>query len=401
MHRGVSTAVPAFAVLGVLAFLVAPSAPVLAGVKLIALPARERVEIRLDHPGATLVEEERTVPLAAGVNDVVFAWANTAIDPRTIQFRSLTAPEDAPDGIKVLSVSYPPGENSLTWQVAAPKAGPARVRISYVIGGLDKNFEYRAETAADESSLVLRQYVQLHNTTPETFGDSGMSIGFGTRLERPIERNETRKILASRFDGVRIAKRYTADLGTFGYLDEAKKQLEIPMHFVLTNNEASGLGRPLEAGKVRIFQDDGKGTVAFVGEDRMGFVAKDDEAALFVGVAKDVVVTRLIERSERTKTVGPLSDYDVVVKYEIENFKDQPIVLDIVERPSMLRDEVLRLAPRDVEWQVGSTGTLKDPVADKTTNEVVRFKVEVPPRGADQKAVKKVETFHVVFKNEW
>ncbi len=44
-----------------------------AGVKLITLPARERVEIQLDNFNTTLVEEERIVPLAEGVNDVVFA----------------------------------------------------------------------------------------------------------------------------------------------------------------------------------------------------------------------------------------------------------------------------------------------------------------------------------------
>jgi len=42
--------------------------PVMAGIKLITLPPRERVEIQLDNPRVTLVEEERIVPLARGVN---------------------------------------------------------------------------------------------------------------------------------------------------------------------------------------------------------------------------------------------------------------------------------------------------------------------------------------------
>ena len=37
-----------------------------ARIKLITLPVRERVEIQLDNPNATLVEEERIVPLPAG-----------------------------------------------------------------------------------------------------------------------------------------------------------------------------------------------------------------------------------------------------------------------------------------------------------------------------------------------
>ena len=54
----------------------------LARIKLITLPVRERVEIQLDNPNATLVEEERIVPLVRGVNQVDFSWANTQIDPQ-------------------------------------------------------------------------------------------------------------------------------------------------------------------------------------------------------------------------------------------------------------------------------------------------------------------------------
>ena len=65
----------------------------LARIKLITLPVRERVEIQLDNPNATLVEEERIVPLVKGVNQVDFSWANTQIDPNTIVFRVIAGIE--------------------------------------------------------------------------------------------------------------------------------------------------------------------------------------------------------------------------------------------------------------------------------------------------------------------
>src|SRR6266480_4479335 len=80
--------------------------PAYARIKLITLPVRERVEIQLDHESATLVEEERIVPLVKGENQVDFSWANTQIDPNTILFRVV----DKPGDVKVLSVSYPPNE---------------------------------------------------------------------------------------------------------------------------------------------------------------------------------------------------------------------------------------------------------------------------------------------------
>ncbi len=369
-----------------------------ADVKLITLPARERVEIQLDNFNTTLVEEERIVPLAEGVNDVVFAWANTNIDKDSIQFRCLTDPEN----IRVLSVSYPPGQNALTWQVSSPKAGSARVRISYIISGLDKTFMYRAIASNDEKSLTLWQYIQLHNNANEAFGFAGMWAGFGERLERPIGINETKRLLSFKFTDVLVKKTYTADLATHGYLDAAKKQLRIPMHYVLINDEKHGLGKfPLMPGKARIFQDDGHGTVAFLGEDWAAFTPRDDEVSLYLGVAKDIVVKRTIERRTRKRVLGQLYDYDIIVKYEIENFKDRSAVLDLAESMPALRAEILGNTGRFVEWTLGTQGTLKQVDQDKSTADRPVFHITLPPRGDDQKAVKQVHTLHVIIKNEW
>ena len=373
--------------------------PAVAGIKLITLPPRERVEIQLDNPQVTLVEEERIVPLAAGVNDVVFAWAVAAIDKDSIQFRCLTDPEH----VKVLSVSYPPGENALTWQVSAPQAGSARVRISYVIGQLDKTFAYRAVAAHDEKSLTLCQYVLLHNNANEEFGDAGMWAGFGERFERAIGINETRQLLSARFNDVPIAKTYTADFSEFGYLDAGKQQLRIPMHYVLKNDAAHGLGQfPLMFGKARIFQDDGRGTTAFIGEDWGRFTPRDDEMKLYLGVAKDVVVKRTIERRDQKRVLGNLYDYDVIVKYEIENFKDQPVTLDLAESMRGLRAEIRGDSGRDVEWELKHEGTLNDALdREKSTAEKPLFHVQLPARDGEQKAEPIVHKLHVVIKNEW
>ena len=152
----------AYAVLVVLAMMAPPA---VARIKLITLPKRERVEIQLDQPNVTLVEEERIVPLPKGVNQVDFSWANTAIDKDSIQFRALADPE----GIKVLSVSYPPNENALVWQVSAGQSGPARVRTVYGergrLAGLPSTLqweivEYRRQTlqvhAARSRGLEIR-----------------------------------------------------------------------------------------------------------------------------------------------------------------------------------------------------------------------------------------------------
>ena len=74
--------------------LVAGSTVAFGRVRLTTLPSRERVEIQLDNLNATLVEEERLVPLLkstseTGNNMIDFSWSNTQIDKNTIRFRPL------------------------------------------------------------------------------------------------------------------------------------------------------------------------------------------------------------------------------------------------------------------------------------------------------------------------
>jgi len=386
----------------------------LARIKLITLPVRERVEIQLDNPNATLVEEERIVPLVRGVNQVDFSWANTQIDAGTIVFRVLggidggakgdkTAEKAAPLDVKVLSVSYPPNEPSLVWQVSSNGSGSARVRISYLLGNLNKSFNYRAVAANDEKTLVLSEYMRIQNLANESYGSTGLWAGFGPRFHKPIGLNETKEMLAEKFTEVPVKKTYTCDPQAFGYLDRPQNKLLVPMHYVLKNDKSNHLGvAPLQYGKVRIFQEDGHGGTAFIGEDWGKFTPLDDEMRLYVGVAQDIVVRRTIDRNEVKRVAGNLYNREVVVKFEIENFKDKAAVLDISENVRAIRNEVGGETGRDVQWELGKSTTFEGkPDKEKSTFEQLLFHVPLKARGADGKAEKVVQKLELIIKNEW
>jgi len=370
-----------------------------ARIKLITLPPRERVEIQLDNPRATLVEEERVVPLLKGTNQVDFSWANTAIDKDSIQFRALADPEK----VKVLSVSYPPNENALVWQVSAEQSGPAKVRISYIIGQLNKSFEYRAVASHDEKVLTLAQYVKLHNLANEDFGDAGLWAGFGDHFTRPIGINETKQLLSAKFAEVPIRKTYTCDPVQFDYIDRPQNQLRVPMHYVLKNDQEHQLGKfPLMPGKARIFQDDGKGGTAFIGEDWGRFTAIDDEMKLYLGLAKDIVVKRTIDRRVEKRIGGNLINYDVVIKFEIENFKDSPAVLDVSESAQHIREEIRGKTDRLIDWELGKETTFTETLdKEKATFDKVIFRIPLPARAKDGAAEKITHKLHLLIKNEW
>jgi hypothetical protein len=370
----------------------------LARIKLITLPPRERVEIQLDHSNVTLVEEERIVPLVKGVNQVDFSWANTQIDGDSIVFRVLDNPN-----VKVLAVSYPPNENALVWSVSAKEAGTARARISYVLGNLNKSYSYRALTAQDEKTLSFSQYIHIENYANEEYSGSSLWPGFGEALNLPVGLDETRKVLTVKYSDVPVRKTYTCDPVEFGYLDRPKNKLKVPMRYVVKNSQDGKLGQAaLPAGKARIFQDDGKGGSAFVGEDWGKFTPRDDELELYLGVAQDIVVTRTIEKNERQRVAGNLDNHRVVVKYEIENFKDQPVTLDVAENLLSLRNEVRANNGREVEWELGGETTFQGPPdPEKSAYDKVLYHAELPARDADGKAKKIVHKLEVLLKNEW
>lgn len=375
-----------------------------ARVKLITLPVRERVEIQLDNASATLVEEERIVPLVKGENQVDFSWANTQIDPNTIVFRVVAPVGEKMLDVKVLSVSYPPNEAALIWTVGSSDSGSARVRISYLLGNLSKSFNYRAIASKDETTLTLSQYMRLQNFANESFGSSGLWAGFGKRFLKPIGLNETKEMLMEKFEKVPIKKTYTCNVAEFGWLDQPQQKLRVPMHYVLKNDKANNLGvAPLQYGKVRIFIDGGEnGSTAFLGEDWGKFTPMDDEMKLYLGVAQDVVVKRTIEKNENKKVGGNVSHQEVILKYEIENFKDKEVTLDVVENLRHVRNEVRGDTGRDVEWELGKETTFEGGIdKEKSTFEQVVFHAKLPAKGADGKAKKITHKLHVILKNEW
>jgi hypothetical protein len=392
---------------GAIALTLSISSAALARVKLITLPVRERVEIQLDNPGATLVEEERIVPLVKGENQVDFSWANTQIDPNTIVFRVVGPAGESKLDAKVLSVSYPPNEASLVWAVAATDSGSARVRISYLLGNLNRAFNYRAVASHDERTLDLSQYMRLQNLANEEFRDTGVWAGFGPHFEKAVGLNETKEVLVEKYPAVPIRKTYTCNPAEFDYIDRGQNKLRVPMHYMLKNDAAHNLGKAtLQYGKVRIFIDgagkNAKASTAFLGEDWGKFTPKDDEMRLYLGVAQDVLVKRTIDRNERHHVTGNLFKYDVVLKYEIENFKREPVTLDVVENLRAVRNEIRPDTGREVDWELGSGTTFSGgPDKERSDSEKLVFHAPLPAADADGKATKVVHELHLIIKNEW
>ncbi|GAB4257459.1 MAG: hypothetical protein Kow0092_04380 [Deferrisomatales bacterium] len=315
-----------------LAALAAP--PAGARTKLAALPEREAVTVRLDHPEATLVEEERVLPLHEGENWVDFSWKGVQIDPDSIRLEFLSHPGE----VTLLSVAYPPGEAALVWRLHAPQSAEERVRISYLLGGIDRLVAYKAVANREETAVALEGVLVLRNFSGEDFAAARVHLGRGEALSRPVAHEETRRARLFAAPEVPVRKTFTWDAALHPWEPKRERAaVGIPVHYVLRNDPDSGLGAaPLWAGKVRVFQDGPGGGTLFLGEDRIGPVPVGEETRIRVGDSREVMVT---QQKTRAETIHPRPSREHVLLYDtdeelvatVENFKDEPVTVDLVE----------------------------------------------------------------------
>src|SRR5437868_14209057 len=98
-----------------------------ARINVVTLPGRDSVQLTIyNSVDLTLVRETRLLTFRKGLNRLEFSWANTLIDPTSVEFRSVTHADE----VEVLDVSFPPRvTNTLEWRINRDFAGEVTVEI--------------------------------------------------------------------------------------------------------------------------------------------------------------------------------------------------------------------------------------------------------------------------------
>jgi len=390
--------------------LLAAATSAQARIKLTTLPERDSVRVDIQNGRYTLVEEERTVNLQAGRNAVDFSWANINIDKDSIVFRVIKA-----DGeVNVLNTNYPPNENALYWTISAEKAGPAVVRISYLIANMAAEPSYQGIVENDEAKLLMQVYMTVTNTSGESFGECTVQPGVGKTTVRYFNDGERKRMLAAKFAEVPIAKRYV--------FDSTVDQQRTRMYYRLTNDKENQMGGfPLPRGKVRLFikepKSDAKDTVrsqAFLGEDWAQYTPLFAPLDLYVGVAQDVKVERFTMDPEG----GPKAAFDEIVaprftldgkesvtkpqfrnlrtryRYRLQNFKTEkgdPVAVPLTIKEHLdgewiiekvVLKEILGERNEQKEKEIPHAGMFSPKRIDVNN---VEFEMKLPPTTIDKK----------------
>jgi len=322
-------------VIGVLVLLCV-AAGAQARIKLVALPERAATVIRLDNPNATLIEEERVLTLQKGLNKVDFSWKGVQIDEDSIRLVSL----DHPSEVTLLSISYPPGEAALVWEINSTGDFAETVRISYLLSNIDRLITYKAVANKAETFVDLKSYLVLRNFSGEDFEKARVLLDYGEAFEQGIDHEETKQMLFLSEPNVPVRKIWTFDAANLPWDPEQlnNENVGIPVSYEVVNSDKAGLGKfALWGGKARLFQQDGHGSTIFLGEDNASLVPVGEKMELYIGDSRDIVVTQRkmrdaqIEIRKNNSGNIVLFDTDEIITAKIENFKDSPAVLTMIQ----------------------------------------------------------------------
>ncbi|MEZ6193010.1 MAG: hypothetical protein R3C45_17195 [Phycisphaerales bacterium] len=198
----------------VLILVLSVTLPVFArNIDLSTVPSRDTVQLTIyNAEDLTLVRETRVVTFKKGVNPLQFSWANTLIDPTSVELRFLARPDE----LTVLDTTYPHDKpQMLYWNVASEFSGEAKVEITYFTSGITWSADYTGITDPDEQSMRLEGFVTVTNNSGEDYENAQVRLVVGTiNLVEKIEQLARRGMLQA-----------PAAQGGYGGLADDRKRL--------------------------------------------------------------------------------------------------------------------------------------------------------------------------------
>src|SRR4249919_2505580 len=147
-------------------------------VDLSTVPRRDTVQLTIyNSEDLTLVRETRAVTFKKGVNPLQFSWANTLIDPSSVELKFLTNA----DKLEVVDTTFPHAKpQMLYWNVQSEVDGEAKTQITYFTSGITWSADYLCIADKDEKQMSLDGFVRVHNNSGEEYEKAQVRLVVGT-----------------------------------------------------------------------------------------------------------------------------------------------------------------------------------------------------------------------------
>jgi hypothetical protein len=246
-----------------------------------------------------------------------------------------------------------------------------QIETSYLASNLNWNADYVLTVARDDKAADLDGWVTLTNNSGTAFHNARLQLVAGelNRIPVPqapavngavmemramkaaqfaqenfseyhlytlgrrtsVEDKETKQISLLQGSGVPIQKIFVVNGQSFYYRNAQNPGSPIKdpvmVYYKFKNEEKAGLGMPLPAGNVRVYQKDSHGNLLFAGEDRIDHTPKDEPVSVHIGNAFDVVSERKQTDYRRIDT----HTWEMEFQITLRNHKDTPITVEVNE----------------------------------------------------------------------
>jgi hypothetical protein len=260
---------------------------------------------------------------------------------------------------------------TLVWMLENRGAESQRVEASYLANNMSWNADYVLTVGRDEKSADLDGWVTLVNNSGVAYSNAklqlvagklnrvstGVGVGGGAGVMKAdvtaapqfgqeafseyhlytlsrrtsIQNSESKQISLLTGSGVPVEKYLLVEGQQYwfrnptGIGNPVKQPVRVLYRF--KNDEKSGLGMPLPAGTVRVYQADSKGGIQFVGEDRIDHTPKDETLKIHVGDAFDVVCERKETDYKKIATNVVEFEYQITLR----NHKASAVTVEVRE----------------------------------------------------------------------
>ncbi|HEX5103831.1 MAG TPA: hypothetical protein VFV87_08480 [Pirellulaceae bacterium] len=338
--------------------LVGPHGDVRAeNIDLSTVPSRETVQLTIyNSEDLTLVRETRKVTFKKGANPLQFSWANTLIDPTSVELKFLAQA----DKLLVLDTTFPHDKpQMLYWNVQSDFDGEATIEISYFTSGITWTADYLAMANAEETATRLEGFVRVHNNSGEEYEDAQVRLVVGTinlvqkiaqlaqipmasvqnmpandfapakgaaarmlfdRADKQAQESGEKAIVKEGLSEYFIFTIEGTETVPNGWskrlrsIEAAAVPVKIQYRYrpveygdqlvrmyLLTNDEKSQLGTaPLPDGVVRVFRDNGRGGLSYITQQSIKYIPIGDKIELNLGVDPEVIFELVKLRAFRT-----------------------------------------------------------------------------------------------------
>ncbi len=148
-----------------------------ARINVVTLPDRDTVQLTIyNSVDLTLVKETRHLTFKKGINKLEFSWANTLIDPTSVEFKALTHADE----VEVMDTSFPPRvANTLEWRINSEFAGEVVVEIRYFTSGISWSADYVCEANKNETAMDFSGAVRVTNKSGEDYENAQVRLVVG------------------------------------------------------------------------------------------------------------------------------------------------------------------------------------------------------------------------------